>query len=297
MYGMNILITCLFMYNATGSEMYFSELAKALTKLGHDVTVTTKHCSNYFSKESQDFNYKIVNPLSIDENTANKKFDLVLISHANIMFKYLSDFKFHRHTKYINIVHSEIYPDEHPIVEPFINKYIAIRKPIQDMLINDFNIPKSKTEIIYNPIDTNRFNTIDTTDENFGLFIGSLNELRLPSCLDFNVYCKERGLKSIYIGSGNNQAQGYDEKLEPVWDIENYIKKASICGGIIHGRTYWEAKLCGKETMEYIIDSSGKIIDRIYENKPDQIELDQVYSKVSSECVAQSMIDSVFSSI
>jgi len=297
MFGMNILITCLFMHNATGSEMYFNELAKSLSKLGHDVTVLTDYCSEYFKNQSIQFNYKIVKPAFLDSETQNKKYNLVIISHANKMFGYLSNFNIFNQTRFINIIHSEIYTDEHPLLNPIINKYIAIRKPIQDMLVNKFNIPKNKTKIVYNPIDTSRFNTNEIIDDNYGLFIGSLNELRLPSCLDFNDYCKSRGLKTIYIGTGNHLASGYDEKLEPVWNIENYLKKSTVCGGIIHGRTYWEAKLCGKETMEYIIDSSGKIINKIFEEKPDEDELKKVYETVSSECVAQAIIDSVYSKL
>lgn len=285
------------MHNATGSEMYFNELAKALSKLGHDVTVLTVYCSEYFKNQSIQFNYKIVKPDNLDYESKNKKYNLIIISHAGKMIGYLNNFLVNKNTRYINIVHSEIYTDEHPLLSPIVNKYIAIRKPIQEMLVTKFNIPKNKTEIVYNPIDTTRFNTIDVSDENLGLFIGSLNELRLPSCLDFNQYCKNRGLKTVYIGTGNSLASGYDEKLEPVWDIENYLKKATVCGGIIHGRTYWEAKLCGKETMEYIIDSNGNIINKFFEEKPDFQQLQKVYKTVSSDYVAQSIIDSVYSKL
>ena len=42
--------------------------------------------------------------------------------------------------------------------------------------------------------------------------------------------------------------------------IEYYIKSATICGGIINGRTFWESLLCGKEVLEYTIDRNGNIL-------------------------------------
>lgn len=297
MYGLNILITCLFLHNATGSELYFYELAKSLSKLGHNVTILTNFYSDYFQKKSIEDNFRIITIKKLQEINIPDKIDFVIVSHANKMYQHVFKFNISKYAKFVNIVHSEIYGDEDPVLNEKIDKYIAVRKSIQDRLVNKFNVPIEKTQIIFNPIDVSKFNTDDTSDDNFGIFIGTLNELRLQACLDFKKFCKAKNLRTIYVGSDNHLAVDYDEKLNPVWDIENYVKKCTISGGIIHGRTYWEAKLCGKETLEYIVDGSGKILERIYENKPDAEELNQVYNKVAPLKVAESIIFSVYSKI
>ena len=61
------------------------------------------------------------------------------------------------------------------------------------------------------------------------------------------------------------------EFLRPLWEIEYYIKSSELCGGIINGRTFWEAKLCGKDVLEYNVDSKGNILN-VDEGKSYDIE-------------------------
>ena len=41
--------------------------------------------------------------------------------------------------------------------EGVIKKYIAIRPEIKDYIVNNFEIPEEQVDIIYNPIDSDKF--------------------------------------------------------------------------------------------------------------------------------------------
>lgn len=50
------------------------------------------------------------------------------------------------------------------------------------------------------------------------------------------------------------------EYMKPRWDIERVIKNSRFVAGIIRGRTYMEAALCGKHYLDYKVDEMGAII-------------------------------------
>jgi glycosyltransferase involved in cell wall biosynthesis len=56
-----------------------------------------------------------------------------------------------------------------------IFKYITIRPEIKEFIIKNFGINSEMIEVIYNPIDENRFNQTNTKDENYILFVGTLD--------------------------------------------------------------------------------------------------------------------------
>lgn len=280
---MKILCCCLRAKFLTGSEVYFYELCSALTLLSHSVTLAATEVSDHFIKYCSGYNFKIINLDNLNE----KDFDLIILSHAQETYKKIQFLM--PNTKIINICHSEIYESELPLISDQVIKYVGIRQPICDKMYS-CGIDREKIELIRNPINLNRFNTQNITDEKFGLFVGTMGGLRYKSALHFASFCKANNLQSIYISAENQELPFFDLNLRMVENVEQYFKKCSISGGIIHGRTYFEARLCGKPTIEYFINNMGAITNIDYEDAPDDKELKYLQNQFDKTEVAKKII-------
>ncbi len=86
---------------------------------------------------------------------------------------------------------TEVIELEDPIKHESIKKYIAIRPEIKDHIIDKFEIPEDMIEVIYNPIDSEKFKPKDTKEENFILFVGTIDYLRRETIMDLIEYTRE----------------------------------------------------------------------------------------------------------
>jgi hypothetical protein len=256
----NLAIFCLHYGWLTGSEMYFYELVKLLKD---DYNVTLYSNIDYRLSDITILNN--VTFCDLKETHESMEYDLIIVSHGNFLINNIKkSVKNFENTPVINICHSEILPQEEPLILDNVRNYIAIRPSIVSKLIEKNKIPPNKIRLIYNPIDVKRFNLNSVSTEDFGLFIGTMNHLRIKPLVDFIDKCKEKKLSVRYIGDVNEDFKkqfNNVEFLKPLWEVEYYIKKSNICGGIINGRTFWEAKLCGKDVLEYNVDSNGNILN------------------------------------
>jgi len=271
------------MQHLTGSELYFHELASTLAE-EHDVVVATHLISEWHRAKAKENNYQILHFSELN----NLDFDLALISHANITLPYIDKAIFN--IKIINIIHSEVVAEEEPFqYDAAIYKYIAIRPTIANKLTKQ-GINEHKIQMVSNPIDINRFNTQNCSEQNYGLYVGSFCPLREKSLMHFAAHCKYNNLKSLYISSENTQLPYFDECISFVENIEQYFKNCSISGGIINGRTYFEARLCGKKTIEYHVNVNGKVYNIQYEDAPDNIEIENLLLDFDKYNVARKII-------
>lgn len=277
---MKILCACHRAKVLTGSEVYFLELTSALSALGHDVTLAAPEISQYFFERCQKNNVKL-----IDIKKTKTDYDLIIISHYSSVMNYIKC-----DAPIINIIHSEIYPLEVPFISQKVKKYVGIRQPICDKLTNIYRLPQNKVDLVRNPIDLNKFNTERCTDGKNGLFVGTLGGLRIKALIHFSQFCKVNGLTSIYIGPENEQVPFFDKVYGPCENIEKYFKNCTVSGGIIHGRTYFEAKLCGKKTIEYFVNQMGTITDIQYEDETTQQELLTIQNEFDKLKVAERII-------
>ena len=55
-------------------------------------------------------------------------------------------------------IHSEVIELEDPIKHESIKKYIAIRPEIKTHIVNKFEISEEMVDVIYNPVDDEKFN-------------------------------------------------------------------------------------------------------------------------------------------
>jgi glycosyltransferase involved in cell wall biosynthesis len=175
-------------------------------------------------------------------------------------------------------IHSEVISLEDPVKDPSIKKYIAIRPEIKSHMIDKFQIPEEMIDVIYNPIDNEKFKSTDIPSEDYVLFVGTIDYLRKESILDLMEYTREIS-KELWLVGENNGNYLDNILLEPhvkhfssTWNIENYISKSFETAGVQLGRTTIESWMCGKPSWIYKVDSEGFILSKERFNPPSDIE-------------------------
>ena len=293
-----VLLSSLFFKTFTGSEMYVYELARGLKKLNCDVTVLsdiegplsklanqqgikTLPFSNQPGFKLGDGKWGFNTPEGFKPSqpnmmykTSEVNFDIVHVQH-NPISQRLCDM--YPNIPKLSTIHSEVIELENPYIHESIKKYVCIRPEIKNHIVEYFNIDKLNTEVIYNPIDTSRFNTKDTKTYPYVLFVGTIDYLRENTIIDLVEYSKSIN-KELWL-VGENKSNYLPELLEnshvkhfgATNKVEPYFKNCSETAGILLGRTTIEGWLCGKPGWIYNVDSSGKIIDKKKHEVPSDI--------------------------
>ena len=296
---LKVLLSCLFFKTFTGSEMYVYELARGLKKLNCDVTVLSD-IDGDLSKLAQQQGIKVL-PFSSPPGfkLGDGKWGLntpqgVTPSQPNMMYK-VSEVNFDIiHTQHtpitnqmcqmypnvdkISTIHSEVIYLENPVIDETIKKYICIRPEIQKHITSNFNIQLENTEVVYNPIDTNRFNTKNIKDDGYVLFVGSIDYLRETTIKDLVEYTKTIN-KELWL-VGDNKSNYLSDLLinehvkyfESTNKVENYVKNCSETAGILLGRTTIEGWMCGKPGWIYNVNESGNILNKERVDIPKDID-------------------------
>jgi glycosyltransferase involved in cell wall biosynthesis len=286
---LKVLLSCLFFKTFTGSEMYVYELARGLKKLNCDVTVLSD-IDGPLSKIAQQQGIKVLsfnNPPGYKLGDGKWSMNTpqgIQTSQPNMMYK-ISEVNYDIiHTQHlpvtnqvcqmypnidkISTIHSEVIELENPVLNDTIKKYICIRPEIQEHIVNKFNINKNNTEVIYNPIDCERFNTKNTSDNNYVLFVGTLDYLRENAIKDLVEYSKSIN-KMLWL-VGENKSNYLEDLLKhphvryygATNKVETFVKNCSETAGILLGRTTIEGWMCGKPGWIYNVDESGYILNK-----------------------------------
>jgi len=284
-----VLLTCLFFKTFTGSELYVYELAKNLIKQNCDVTVMSQiggpltdmakkqgiKCISFEEApgfkmgdgkwgHNTDKGFQPSQP-NVMYRVSEVNFDLIHMQHKPVAERMV---QFYPEIDKIYSIHSEVIELEKPIEHESIKKYIAIRPEIKDYLINFFQIPDENIELIYNPIDNEKFKPKSIKEENSVLFVGTIDYLRKETILDLMERTKEEGTELWLVGEdkGNYLQQVLFEThvkhFPPTWNVESFISKCSETAGIQLGRTTIEGWLCGKPGWIYKVDSGGFILNK-----------------------------------
>jgi glycosyltransferase involved in cell wall biosynthesis len=286
---LKVLLSCLFFKTYTGSEMYVYELAKGLKKLNCDVTVLSD-INGPLSKLAQQQGIKVLpfnNPPGYKMGDGKWGFNTpqgVQPSQQNVMYK-MSEVDFDIiHTQHtpvtnqicqmypnidkISTIHSEVIELENPVLNESIKKYICIRPEIQEHIVNKFDISVGSTEVVYNPIDTNRFNNKNIKDDGYILFVGTLDYLRENTIKDLVDYSKSIG-KELWLVGENKSNYLNDILSNPhvkyhnaTSKVESFVKNCSETAGILLGRTTIEGWMCGKPGWIYNVNESGEILNK-----------------------------------
>ena len=300
---LKILIASLQFNSFSGSELYVYELAKELVKLGNDVTVIADVVGGALTKKAIKENIKVFslsNPPGYTYGTEpdNKHllfktsevdYDIVHVQQNKITEFVL---KLYPEIKKVATIHSEVIVFEEPVVHESIYKYICIRPQIKKKITKDYPIDKSKTTVIYNPVDSSQFNTNGLTDKNYILFIGSLNYLRQQVTFDLIERAKVEN-KELWI-VGFSKGSPYIDDILPynhvkyfdeTENVVEFIKGASYTVSILFGRTVIESFMCGKNCLVYEINGNGDILNK------KMIEPTQDIDKYSSKNIANKVLD------
>lgn len=277
---LKILIGCLLFKEFTGSEMYVFELSKNLIKLGHDVSVVSKHIGGPLTEMAKNLGIKIYN---LSQPPKNEKFDIIHGQHHPVVSELL---KIYPNTPMVCTIHSEVIQLENPIFHPNIKKYIAIRPEIKNHIINNFfPISEKMVDIIYNPIDAERFNKTEIQNLGYTLFVGTIDTLRKNTIFDLINYTKSKNKELWIVGKNHSNYlqnvvnNSHVKYYESTYNVENFVKNCDETAGILLGRTTIEGWMCGKSGWIYNVDHTGKILNKTFNEFPPDIE------KFSSENV------------
>jgi glycosyltransferase involved in cell wall biosynthesis len=297
---LKVLLSCLNFKTFTGSELYVFELAKELKKLNCSVTVLSQiggpltdmakalgiKCLSF--EEAPGFKlgdgqWGFNTPEGFKPSTENVlyrisevDFDIIHMQHKPVAERMI---QFYPEINKIYSIHSEVIELENPIKHESIKKYIAIRPEIKDYIVDGFQIPESEVEIIYNPIDNSKFNTVSSDKiENSVLFVGTIDYLRKETILDLMERTKEEGKELWLVGEDKSNYlqqvlfEPHVKYFPATWSVETFIHKCSETAGIQLGRTTIEGWMCGKPSWIYKVDSAGFILSKEKFEPPTDIE-------------------------
>jgi glycosyltransferase involved in cell wall biosynthesis len=172
-------------------------------------------------------------------------------------------------------IHSEVINLEEPFKHESIKEWIAIRPEIEQFLIIEHDIPEEQIKVIYNPIDNEKFQK-SSKEENYLLFVGTVDYLRKATIFDLVEKTKENGLEFWIVGE--NKSDYLDKLIEnphvkyfpATWQVEKFLSNCKQTAGIQLGRTTIEGWISGKPGWIYRVDSNGDILDvNLYEPPTD----------------------------
>lgn len=299
---LKVLISCLFFKTFTGSELYVYELAKGLMKLNCDVTVLSdiggpltdmakkigiKVCSfqNPPGYKMGDGIWGLNTPDGVQKSNPGMlyqlsipDFDIIHIQHKPIAERVV---QLYPQTPKTYTIHSEVISLEEPITHPSIKSYIAIRPEIKEYIMKNFNINDDDINIIYNPVDNEKFKVKKSIEENSVLFVGTLDYLRYNTIVDLIYYTKKNQMELWLVGEDKYNfltSKVYLDNVshvkyfKPTWNVEQFISKCKETAGIQLGRTTIEGWMSGKDCWIYNVDSEGGIIKKEKYSPPSDIE-------------------------
>jgi len=296
---LKVLIGCLFFRTFTGSELYVYELAKSLMKLNCSVTVLSQiggpltdmakkigiKCVSFENapgfklgdgkwgmNTTEGFKVSTLNSLY---RVSDTDFDIVHFQHKPVGERILNMYP---ELPKIAAIHSEVISLEDPVKDDTIKKYIAIRPEIKEHMVNNFEIPEEMIEVIYNPVDNEKFKPKDVLEKNYVLFVGTIDYLRKETILDLIEYTREIGKELWLVGENNGNyldnllIEEHVKHFPSTWNVEDFISKSYETAGIQLGRTTIESWMCGKSSWIYKVDKGGFILSKEKHEPPTDIE-------------------------
>jgi glycosyltransferase involved in cell wall biosynthesis len=296
---LKVLLSCISFRNFTGSELYVFELAKSLIKLNCSVTVLSQiggpvtdmanklgiKCVSFENAPGfklGDGQWGMNTPEGFKPSTPNAlyrvsdvDYDIIHFQHKPVAERILNMYP---ELPKISAIHSEVISLEDPVVDPTIKKYIAIRPEIKEHMVNNFDIPEEMIEVIYNPVDNEKFQSKKVSEENYVLFVGTIDYLRKEAILDLIEYTRELGKELWLVGENNGNylenvlLEEHVKHFPSTWKIEDFILKSYETAGIQLGRTTIESWMCGKPSWIYKVDKGGFILSKEKFNPPSDIE-------------------------
>lgn len=248
---MKLLLSCNNFSYLSGSPLYVYTLAMELVKLNNEVTIYSPVIGGVITDKAMELGINVINKLD-----PNEQFDVMHLCQKTSK-PLLDIYKIPA----VYTIHSE-FPCEEPIRDERIKKYIAIRPSIAEKWGID-------CEIIYNPIDFERFHPFPKPEKEMILFVGTIDNLRHKSALDLI----QSGKNYRFVGQKfASWANGLNNWYNSTWYIEEHLKKATETAGIMLGRTTLEGYACGLPSIIYDVDENGNIKSITKHQPPEDME-------------------------
>lgn len=265
---MNLLISVNNFSYLSGAPLYVFTLAKELVSMGNNVTIYSGIIGGIITEKARELGIKV-----IDKLDPNEKYDIM---HLNQEWsRHILDIY---DIPAVYTIHSE-FPCENPIRDKRIKRYIAIRPSIAEK----WGI---ECDIIYNPIDFDRFHPYEKPKEELILFVGTIDNLRKKSAEHLMNECLKTGKKCRFVGQKfANWADGLDNWFDSTWDIEEHLKDATETAGIMLGRTSIEGWACGLPAIIYDVDIDGNIKSITKNEVPEDMD------RFNSKLVAKQILE------
>jgi hypothetical protein len=127
-------------------------------------------------------------------------------------------------------------------------------------------------------VDNEKFNPKNIKDDNYVLFVGTIDYLRKDTILDLIEYTRENGKELWLVGEDKDNylqqvlSEPHVKHFPPTWSVEKFILNSSETAGIQLGRTTIESWMCGKSSWIYKVDSGGFILSKEKHEPPTDIE-------------------------
>ena len=299
---LKVLIGCINFQGYTGSELYVFELAKQLMKQNCEVTIVSNIGNPLYVLANRlgvkcysmqeppgyklgDGNWTINTPNGPQLSTPNTlyrvapvNFDIVHANHKPITEQLL---KLYSDIPTVCSIHSEVISLEEPVTSDLIKAYIAIRPEIKKHIVNTFNISDKSVEVIYNPIDTDKFHVVNSTqkkDKKRILFVGTIDYLRKETIQDLINTTRFNNEELFIVGKKNDDyldgmllGNSHVKYFPPSNRVQDYIHKCDETAGILLGRTTIEGWLCGKPGWIYDVDDKGMVLSKVLHKVPEDV--------------------------
>lgn len=309
---MNILIGVLNFEGLTGSEVSTLETAKALSNYCNVSIISGKIsqgfkqiCNKHGIKTytmSEPPGFKMgdgkwgfntpkgqeISKEGMLYQISQVNFDVIHANHKPITEQLL---KLYPNIPMVNIVRSEVIDLENPVIDDNIKKYVAIRPSIKEYLIDSYEIPSDKIEVIYNAFDVNKFKPKKInkgTDKSVTLFVGTMDYLRKQPIEDLINKCQKENKELWLVGKDTGEyANKFNEKYNhvkyfpPTTKIEDFYNKCDETAGIFLGRTTIEGFLCNKPAIIYEVDKTGDLKGVEYMEVPKDLSIFSLNSHIN----------------
>lgn len=229
---MKILITNITLIYSGGSQLYTLDLAKYLSNHGHDVFVFSPSLGPVAEDISKLKNVTVTSNL---EEIKDVKFDILHIHHnvnAYLVREYFPDIPA------IMVIHGVLPEFEQPpMIDLGISKYIAVSEEVRDHLINNYDIPNSKIEIIRNWVNTEKFKKKSSINKIPKKVLVVSNHYPEEHKKIYEEICKKRKIDITHVGLPNNS----------VANVEDYMNDADVV--ITLGRGAMESMTLGRNVI------------------------------------------------
>lgn len=207
---MKILFTNLHLANYTGTEVYVKELSLALKQRNFDIQIYSTVLGK-LSKEIMDGGVFVTN--SLDKLQVP---DIIHAHHYNQTLDVINKFK---ETPAIFFCHSGTISDERPPNHENIKKYVAVDDFCLENILNH-GISIDKTQVIYNWVNTDRYNqkkNINNEPKNALIFSNYTAKNNFYRAI--NIACKNTGIEVHAIGRDLRETVRNPEAILGNYDI------------------------------------------------------------------------------